>query len=136
MAIKCVYNVSGRWTVKTDKFTVRARGEWSIIDVQVFNSKCYIKAKIFLKSIFYLTSILTDFIISISLHPNAAGLRYFKLWILLMMKGSMFEISKVYTFKWKNQSLLPRLNSFASIWNCIILTFEKSLKVQILILHR
>ena len=62
----------------------------------------------------------SNFLIPISLQLNIIDLRYVKLWILFH-KYSKFEISNVYTIRWKNrvlenQSLLQRLYSFIGKW--------------------
>ena len=59
----------------------------------------------------------SDFLITISLEPNVADLRYFKLWILLdqiiwiwNIKGLQHRVLKILRFKYL--ILLQRLNSF------------------------
>ena len=60
----------------------------------------------------------SDFLITISLEPNLADLRYFKLWILLdqiiwvwNIKGLQHRVLKILRFKYL--ILLQRLNSFS-----------------------
>ena len=43
----------------------------------------------------------SDSLITVSLKPNVADLRYFKLWIVLDQKYK-FEISKVFTIRYRN----------------------------------
>ena len=59
----------------------------------------------------------SEFLITISLEPNVADLRYFKLWILLHqiiwvwnIKGLQHRVLKILRFKYLN--LFQRLNSF------------------------
>ena len=58
------------------------------------------------------------------MEPNAADLRYFKLWILLdqiiwiwNIKGLQYRVLKILRFKYLN--LFQRLNSFLKFWSFI-----------------
>ena len=75
----------------------------------------------------------SDFLITISLDPNVADLRYFKLWILLdqiiwfwNIKGLQHRVLKLLRFKYL--ILFQRLNSFEiSFLNCKEIFFDDDL---------
>ena len=74
----------------------------------------------------------SDFQLTISLEPNVADLRYFKLWILLNqiiwvwnIKGLQHRVLKILRFKYL--ILFQRLNSFTKCpndqnWHCLTLS--------------